>query len=65
MADTTVKLTGEGKKQRLEISIPVSKKDSKSGKTVLIATTGGNMVTDVEVDGKKLVIGLNAYIPKD
>jgi len=37
---------------------------SASGKTLVVATTHGNMATDVEIAGKKVVIGLNAYIKK-
>jgi len=37
---------------------------SKSGKTLLVATSGGNVVTDALVDGKSVTIGLNAYISK-
>jgi hypothetical protein len=35
---------------------------SSSGKTLVVASTRGNTVTDVEVDGKPVTIGLNAYI---
>ena len=35
---------------------------SSSGKTLVVASTRGNTVTDVEVDGKPVIIGLNAYI---
>ncbi len=37
---------------------------SASGKTLVVATTHGNVVTDCVVDGKPLVIGLNAYVKK-
>ncbi|MCX6162275.1 MAG: hypothetical protein NTV87_13200 [Ignavibacteriae bacterium] len=37
---------------------------SASGKTLVIATTHGNVVTECVVDGKPVVIGLNAYIKK-
>jgi hypothetical protein len=33
-----------------------------SGKTLVVASTHGNCKTDVEVQGKKVTIGLNAYI---
>jgi hypothetical protein len=36
---------------------------SKSGKTLVIASTRGNQKTDVMIDGKPVTIGLNAYIP--
>ena len=37
-------------------------KPSSSGKTLVVASTRGNVVTDVQVDGKPVTIGLNAYI---
>jgi len=35
---------------------------SASGKTLVVASTRGNVVTTTEVDGKPISIGLNAYI---
>ena len=35
---------------------------SASGKTLVVATTHGNQPTDVSVDGKPLIVGVNAYI---
>lgn len=35
---------------------------SKSGKTLVVATTNGNQKTAATVDGKPVTIGLNAYI---
>jgi len=37
---------------------------SASGKTLVVATTHGNMVTQCVINGKNLVIGLNAYVKK-
>ncbi len=37
---------------------------SASGKSLMVASTRGNMKTDVMIDGKPLTIGFNAYIPK-
>jgi hypothetical protein len=37
---------------------------STSGKTLVVASTRGNAVTNVEIDGKPVTIGLNAYISK-
>ena len=36
---------------------------SKSGKTLVVCSTRGNVRTDVLIDGKPVTIGLNAYIP--
>ncbi len=37
---------------------------SASGKTLVVATTHGNMTTPCVINGKNVVIGLNAYIKK-
>lgn len=37
---------------------------SASGKTLVVATTHGNVKTECVVDGKPLVIILNAYVKK-
>lgn len=49
----------------LTIEIPASETPqlSKSGKSRIVASSNGNVtLSDVKVDGKPLVIGLNAYI---
>lgn len=35
---------------------------SASGKTLVVASTHGNMATSAMIDGKPIIIGLNAYI---
>jgi len=35
--------------------------ESKSGKTMVIASTNGNQVTDATFKGKPIVVGVNAY----
>ena len=35
---------------------------SASGKTLVVATTRGNVTTQVQVNGKPVTIGLNAFI---
>jgi len=37
---------------------------SASGKTLVVATTHGNTLTQCMINGKNVVIGLNAYIKK-
>jgi len=37
---------------------------SASGKNLVVASTHGNVVTDCVIDGKNVVIGLNAYVRK-
>jgi hypothetical protein len=48
----------------LTIETPVSLRPSKSGKTMLVASSGGNVQTAAQVDGKPVTVGLNAYIAK-
>ena len=48
---------------QLVIRIPLQTPTlSASGKTKVVATTHGNKETDVLVDGKKVTVGVNAYI---
>ena len=35
---------------------------SASGKTLVVATTHGNVPTDVQMNGKPVIVGVNAYI---
>jgi hypothetical protein len=53
----------------LVIRIPIKKATpSASGKTLVLASTRGNQKTAVQVDGKDLYLGVNAYVyaqPKD
>ena len=44
---------------RLPLETP---KPSKSGKTLVVATSHGNKQTEAEVNGQKVVVGVNAYI---
>lgn len=58
---TTV--TAEIKDGALVITVPMQKPTlSASGKTLVIATTHGNVPTTLVVDGKPVTIGVNAYI---
>jgi hypothetical protein len=50
-------------KNVLHIEIDLQKPSpSSSGKTLVVASTHGNQVTDLLIDGKPVTIGLNAYI---
>jgi len=51
----------EGKKLIVEIDLQ-DPRPSASGKTLVVATTSGNQTTAATVNGKPVVIGLNAYI---
>ncbi len=53
----------EIKDNKLFIEIDLEKPTrSSSGKTLVVASTHGNMVTTAQVDGKPVTVGLNAYI---
>ena len=47
------------------ITAPIKKVPSKSGKSILVASSGGNKPTAAVIDGKNVVIGLNCYIAAD
>lgn len=52
-------------KNELVIRIPmVEPRPSASGKTLVVASSGGNKATTATVNGKPVIIGLNAYITK-
>lgn len=56
-------MKAEIKGSDLVITIPMQKPTpSASGKTLVVATSSGNKVTDVIIDGKPVTIGINAYI---
>ena len=55
----------EKKGNQLVISIDLQKPEmSKSGKTLVVASTRGCVQTDLKIEGKPVTIGLNAYISK-
>jgi hypothetical protein len=54
----------EGNELILRIPLLPAPTRSKSGKTLLVATSGGNVATDATVQGKAVVVGVNAYIEK-
>lgn len=54
----------EGNKLHITIDLETPT-TSKSGKTLVVASTHGNIMLDyVKIDGKPLTIGLNAYISR-
>lgn len=59
-------MTAEIKDGMLIVSIPMTTPTpSASGKTLSVASSGGNKATTVQVNGKPVIIGLNAYIKRD
>lgn len=66
MDNLNMELKVEGKDTYLIIKakLPTTKKDvstSKSGKSLIYASTNGNLNTGLKVNGSDLIVGLNAY----
>jgi hypothetical protein len=66
MENLNFELKTEGKDTFLIIKakLPASKKDviaSKSGKSLMYASTNGNLNTGLKINGGDLIVGLNAY----
>ena len=57
--DLTVTREGDMLVIRIPITTP---KPSSSGKTLVVASTRGNQKTGVQIDGKDLYLGVNAYV---
>ena len=51
-------------KDKITITLPISKHASKSGKTTIVASSGGNQPTAAVVDGQPVIVGCNCYIRK-
>jgi len=54
--------TVKGKKLIIEIDMNETPTPSASGKTLVCASSHGNMATTATVNGKPVIVGLNAYI---
>ncbi len=48
----------------IEIDLQTPPAPSASGKTLVVASTHGNQVTGLLIEGQPVVIGVNAYIKK-
>jgi hypothetical protein len=59
-----MQVTIENKELVIRIPVQTTPQPSKSGKTLIVATSNGNVATSCIVDGKPVVIGLNAYISR-
>jgi hypothetical protein len=47
----------------ITITLPLAPAPSASGKSLTLASTRGNKTSEVEYEGKQVVIGVNAYVP--
>ena len=54
----------EGDKLHIVIDIATNPAPSKSGKTLVVASSHGCVKTDVQINGKPVIVGVNAYISK-
>ena len=58
-------MKAEIKDGQLIITIPINDpRPSASGKTLVVATSGGNQATAAVVNGKPVIVGVNAYIQR-
>ena len=48
----------------IEINLQTPPVPSASGKTLVVASTHGNQLTSLMIEGQPVVIGINAYIKK-
>lgn len=64
MTATAKKLTATIEGEYLVIRVPLNPKPmpSSTGKTLVVASSHGNKQTEVEVQGKPVIVGVNAYI---
>lgn len=66
MSTDNVEVTVDQKAKTVTIVLPLQEPtESKSGKSLTIATTHGNMRSNARFKGKTVTIGANAYIPND
>jgi len=67
MTTQTKKLTAAIEGEFLVIRVPMNARPipSSTGKSLVVASSHGNKQTEVEVQGKPVIVGVNAYIPHD
>jgi len=59
-----MKVTINEKASTMTVVLPLSPVTSKSGKSLVIASTRGNQKTTATFDGKPVTLGVNAYTAK-
>ena len=61
---TEKKLTASVEGEFLVIRVPMNARPapSSTGKTLVVASSHGNKQTEVQVQGKPVIVGVNAYI---
>ena len=56
-----MKVTINEKAGTITVVLPITPAPSKSGKSLVIASTRGNQTTTAVFDGKPVTLGVNAY----
>lgn len=59
-----MKMKVEIKDKQIIITLPISPRPSKSGKTTVIASTAGNQPSTAIYDKQPVIVGVNCYIKK-
>ena len=56
----------EIKGSELVVTVDIMKplRPSATGKSLIVATSGGNQATTATIDGKPIIVGFNAYVKK-
>lgn len=64
MTTTVKQLTAVVEGEYLVIRVPLNPKPvpSASGKTLVVASSHGNKQTEAQIEGKPVIVGVNAYI---
>jgi hypothetical protein len=67
MTATPKKLTASIEGEYLVIRVPLNPKPtlSATGKTLVVCSSHGNKATEAVIDGKNVIVGVNAYIPRN
>lgn len=63
----TVEVVKKGKKKVMVITMPMNKHgevESKSGKSWVISSSGGNKATGLDLNGDEIFVGVNAFCKK-
>lgn len=62
--DDNMNVTREGDHLVIRIKIKNPLEESATKKTLVVASSHGNRETDVVIEGKKVKVGVNAYVSK-
>ena len=52
----------EGKRLVLTLDLEATPRPSATGKTLVVASSRGNVATTATVDGKPVIVGVTAYV---